>query len=253
MLPASAIAASLRDNNSQGAALSSYTAILHSACLRRGLYGQNHTASDLGHQILAAALDPDECYHIRDIQIHQDDVIFYLTEGYLIFGKPVNGAPMSAVFTTDVEGGDAEVVLLPPDRAERRTLAAFTESPNLDEHFTQAIFFFTDGTAKTLADSIRADPSSEKSSTYGLLMADKWNLPVTGLSSSFESRMVLDLLTKASGARGFFDASLRGRTLGDFDVVHDSRASEQIAVGRVAVHNETAQWETLDPLRSEKL
>jgi hypothetical protein len=216
---------------------------VHIACVA-GAYGQAHTASDLGHQILAAGLDPAECYHIRDIQIHQDDVNFYLTEGYLIFGKPVNGAPVSAVFTTDVEGGDAEVVLLPPDRAERRTLSAFTESPNLDEHFTQAIFFFTDGTAKSLTDSIRANPLTEKSSTYGLLMADRWNLAITGLSSSFETRMILDLLTNAAGAHGFFDASIRGRTLGDFDVVHDSRASEQIAVGRVAVHNETAQWET---------
>jgi hypothetical protein len=198
----------------------------------------------LGHQVLAADLDPDECYHVRDIQIHQDDVTFYLTEGYLIFGKRVNGAPLSAVFTTDVEGGDAEVVLLPPDRAERRTLSAFTGAPNLDEHFSQAVFFFTDGTAKSLADSVRANPSNEKSSTYGRLVADRWNLPVTGLSSSFETRIVLDLLTKAAGAHGFFDAALRGRTLGDFDVVHDARANEQIAVGKVAVHNEKAEWET---------
>ena len=214
-----------------------------------GLWGQSHIApghiaSDLGHQVLAADLDPNECYHIRDIQIHQDDVTFYLTEGYLIFGKPVNGAPLSAVFTTDVEGGDAEVVLLPPDRAERRTLSAFTESPNLDEHFTQAVFFFTDATAKSLADSIHADPSTEKSSTYGRLMADRWNLGVTGLSSSFETRIVLDLLTRPGGEHGFFDAALRGRTLGDFDVVHDGRANEQIAVGRVVVHNEIPQWET---------
>lgn len=209
-----------------------------------GLYGQSHTASDLAHQILAADLDPDECYRIRDVQIHQDDVTFYLTEGYLIFGKPVNGVPVSAVFTTDVEGGDAEVVLLPPDRAERRTLSAFTESPNLDEHFSQGVFFFTDGTAKTLADTIRGNPSTEKSSTYGRLMADKWNLTVTSMSSSFETRMVLDLLTKTRGANGLFEAALRGRTLGDFDVMHDSRASEQIAVGKVAVHGDTAQWET---------
>ena len=213
------------------------------------LYGQAHTAAELGHQVLAADLDASECYHVRDIQIHQDDITIYLTEGYLIFGKPVNGAPVSAVFTTDVEGGDAEVVLLPPDRAERRTMAAFTSSPNLDEHFTQGVFFFTDGTARSLIDSIRSDasidkPTAEKSSTYGRIMAEKWNLAVTGLSSSFETRIVLDLLTKAPGAHGFFDATLRGRTLGDFDVVHDSRASEQIAVGKVAIHGETGQWET---------
>ena len=169
-----------------------------------GLYGQSqtasgHSASELGHQVLAADLDPDECYHIRDVQIHQDDVTFYLTDGYLIFGKPVNGAPLSAVFTTDVEGGDAEVVLLPPDRAERRTLSAFTESPNLDEHFTQAVFFFTDGTGKSLADTIHANPATEKSSTYGRLMADKWNLTDTSLSSSFGTRISPGPVNKGAG------------------------------------------------------
>lgn len=238
------VRAVLRDNESQVRHFRHLQPLLVCLVCAGSLYGQAHAATDLGHDILAADLDAAECYHVRELQIHQDDVTFYLTEGYLIFGKPVNGSPVSAVFTTDVEGGDAEVVLLPPDRAERRTLAAFTEAPNLDEHFTQAVFFFTDGTAKSLMDSIRADPSAEKSSTYGRLMADKWNFAVTGLSSSFETRIILDLLTKAPGAHGFFDATLRGRTLGDFDIIHDARASEQIGAGKAATHGDTTQLET---------
>ena len=185
-----------------------------------------------------------ECYHIHDIQIHQEDATFYLTEGYLIFSRPVNGAPVSAVFSTDVEGGDAEVVLLPLDRAERRTLATFTGAPNLDEHFTQGVFFFTDGTARALAERVRSDPSAEKTSTIGRLMAEKWNLTVTNLTSSFETRIVLDLLTTDATGKGFFDATLRGRKLGDFDVIHDVRAGEQIAAGKITMHDGTAQWET---------
>lgn len=213
---------------------------------------QPRTAADLGHQILAASLDPAECYHIRDIRIVQEDATFYLTEGYLIFGKPVNGTPVSAVFTTEVEGGDAEVLLLPPDRAERRTLAAFTGSPNLDEHFTQAVFFFTDGTARSLNDRVRTDPTAKKDPTAGLLMADKWNLTLTSLTSGLETRIVLDLLTKGAAAEGngadfgagFFEATLRGRTLGEFDVIHDARASEQIGVGKAVFRDSTLQWET---------
>lgn len=205
---------------------------------------QSHTAADLGREVLAASLDPAECYHIRGLQIRQSDVTFYLTEGYLIFGKPVNGAPVSAVFTTEVDGGDAEVVLLPPDRAERRTLAAFTASPNLDEHFTQVVFFFTEGTARSLAQRLRTDPSAEKVTGLGLLMAEKWNPIVANLTSSFETRIVLDLLTKSATGEGFFDATLRGRTLGDFDVIRDVRASEQIAAGKVEVHDGAPQWTT---------
>lgn len=205
---------------------------------------QLHSASDLGHQVLAASLDPSECYHIREIRIDQADVTFYLTEGYLIFGKPVNGAAVSAVFTTEVEGGDAEVVLLPPDRAERRSLAAFTASPNLDEHFTEAVFFFTDDTARSLGERVRADPSSSRDPAFGRLMAERWNLAVSNLTSGFQTRIVLDLLMHRAGGKGFFEAVVRGRTLGDFDVIRDRRTSEQIAAGKVVNHDGSQQWET---------
>ena len=203
-----------------------------------------HTASDLAHQVLSASLDPSECYHVRDVEIHQQDVTFYLTEGYLIFGTPVNGAPISAVFSTDVEGGEGEVVLLPPDRAERQTLASFTGSPNLDEHFTNAVFFFTDAGARALAERIRKDPTAEKSKEMGLLMADRWNVTVTNLTTSFETRIVLDLMTKGPSGQGFFDATVRGRKLGDFDVVHDARAAEQIGAGKVEFRSGVGTWET---------
>lgn len=204
----------------------------------------SHTASNLAQQVLSASLNPAECYHVRDIEIHQQDVTFYLTEGYLIFGTPVNGAPISAVFSTDVEGGDGEVVLLPPDRAERQTLASFTGSPNLDEHFTNAVFFFTDAGARALAERIQKDPTAEKSKEMGLLMADKWNLTVTNLTTSFETRIVLDLMTKGPSGQGFFDATVRGRKLGDFDIVHDARAAEQIGAGKVEFRNGVGTWET---------
>ena len=77
---------------------------------------------------------------MRDVSIVKDDISIYLTDGHLIFSKPVAGRPIAAAFTADVEGGDGEVILLPPDRAERRSLAAFIHSPNLDEHFRTAIF-----------------------------------------------------------------------------------------------------------------
>lgn len=206
------------------------------------------SALDLGHEVLAATLDPDECYHVREIQLHEDDANFYLTDGYLIFGKPVNGAPVSAVFSADLEGGDAELVLIPPDRAERRTLAAFTSAPNLDEHFSQAVFFFTDPAARALAAQIRSDPSAEKVPAYGRLIAEKWGVTVTSLMSSFDTRIVLDLLsppaTPADYAHGFFEAALRGRKLGEFDVIDDSRATEQIAAGKLSTRDGIPNWET---------
>ena len=72
---------------------------------------------DLARAIAEISLDPGECYRVRDLTIVKEDARFYLTDGYLIFGKPVAGARVSAVFTADVEGGDAEVLLMPPVRS----------------------------------------------------------------------------------------------------------------------------------------
>ena len=203
-----------------------------------------YKAADLGRQVLDASLDPAQCYHVHDLRIHQSDADFYLTDGYLIFGKPVDGVPVSAVFTTEVEGGDAEVVLLPPDRAERRTLAAFTSSPNLNEHFTHALFFFTDGTAQSLAESIRAEGGREKDPAVGLLMAEKWAPTITAVSGGLETRLVLDLFTPASERRGFFQATLRGRRLGEFEIVRDEREPEQILAGKITESGPAIQWDT---------
>ena len=68
-------------------------------------------------------------------------------EGTLSFATGVVGRTVAAVFTTaGVEAGDAEVLVMPTSASERASLAAYTNSPNLDEHFDSAVFLFTDGT-----------------------------------------------------------------------------------------------------------
>src|SRR5437764_2886165 len=93
------------------------------------------TAADTARAIRENSFDRDECYRVRDLTFIKEDIRLYLTEGNLIFSKPVGGHRIAAVFSADVDGGDGEVILFPPDRAERRSLAAFVDAPNLDEHF----------------------------------------------------------------------------------------------------------------------
>src|SRR5580704_159943 len=79
--------------------------------------------ADLARSIRQAGLDPEECYRVHDLSFQKEDIRMYLTDGYLIFSKPVAGQSRSALFTADVEGGDGEVILLPPYRGERQSLA----------------------------------------------------------------------------------------------------------------------------------
>ena len=204
---------------------------------------QEHRAADLGKAILSAGLDSNECYRIRDLQFSQEDAQFFLTDGYLMFGKPVNGRPLSAVFSADAEGGDAEVLLLPPDRSERKSLALHTGAPNLNEHFRAAIFFFTDSTAKTLLDQITAN-GARRSSDIGALLSERWAPIVKNISGSFESRLVLDLMTPGLSGHGFFGAVVSGDKVGNFDVVRDDRAYEQVIAGQASEKNGVSVWDT---------
>ena len=87
------------------------------------------------------------------------DIKIYLSEGSVSFLTPVDHRLVAALFTTEgTEGGDAEVILLPPSASERASLASFTKTPNLDEHFGTALFFFTDNTAQEILDQVHRSP-----------------------------------------------------------------------------------------------
>ena len=103
-----------------------------------------------GRSAPAHALDANECYRVLDLNFSKEDVKIYLASGYLVFAKPIGGAHLGAIFVTDAEAGDADLVLIPPNRSERASLAKFTGSPTLDEHFKAAAFVFTDGTGDRL-------------------------------------------------------------------------------------------------------
>ncbi len=204
---------------------------------------QTRLAADLGRSVVAAGLDPSECYRVRDLELAEEDAHFYLTDGYLIFGKPVHGAPVSAVFSGDVDAGDAELILLPPDRAERKSLASYTGSPNLDEHFRTAIFLFTEPRARALVDRVRSAPGVKKLPDIGALMAEQWNRTLANIESSYESRVVLDLLSPEHAA-GFFEAVIQGRKLGNFDFLYDRRSPESLLAGQIVERKGAPYWDT---------
>ncbi len=106
-----------------------------------------------------------------ELNITKEDLKLYLTSGYLIFTKPIQGVRLGAAFVADTDGGDAEVLLLPPNRAERQSLALFTKSPTLEEHFKTAVLLFTDGTGDDLWSQIQSNPTQKKKA--GSRLADR--------------------------------------------------------------------------------
>src|SRR5215831_10672394 len=131
-------------------------------------------ASEIARAIRENSFDRDECYRVRDLAINKEDIRIYFTQGYLMFSKPVAGRPIAAIFSADVDGGDGEIILFPPDRAERRSLAGYIGAPNLDDHFRAALLLFTGEDYDRLKSQLADNPSNRKAPDIGALMDDQW-------------------------------------------------------------------------------
>ena len=200
-------------------------------------------AAEYARAVQAAGFDPDQCYRVRDLAFQKDDLRFYLSEGHLIFSKPVEGRRLGAMFIGNVEGGDAEVLLFPPHRSERLSLASFARTPNLNEHFTFALFLFTDGTGEQLMQQIQAG-APKPAPEMGTSLASMYSETLRNMSASYEIRIVQDRFSAGGPATGFFYAALTGKTVGNFDLLYDPTQRDQITVGQVVFRDNRTYFDT---------
>lgn len=214
-----------------------------------GLAAWGQTAAEAGRQLRELTLDPQQCYRVRELSLPHEDLKLYFTEGYLIFSRPVAGRVVAAVFSGEIEGGDAEVLLMPPDRGERMSLASFLNTPNLNEHFNSALLLFTDDSGDELLRQIEAG-SREKSEQQGQLLAGAWNPVLQNLAGSFQVRMVRDLLAAGARRDGVFFAAVKGRRYGNFDLVYDPASPEQITAGQVVYRQDHAYFDVWTSFKS---
>lgn len=201
-------------------------------------------AADLARAIRENSFDRDECYRVRDLTLTREDIKVYLTEGHLIFSKPIAGRRIAAVFAADVEGGDAEVILMPPNRAERTSLARYINSPNLDEHFSAGVFLFTGDEYDSLRKQIEQNPSNKRTPDAGALLDDRWGPTLRNLGTSYLTRLTLDLLGGPGHPRGLFAAMLSGTHLGNFDLLCDPLTPEQIFAGQLVNRSDRLYFDT---------
>jgi len=185
---------------------------------------QNSSATDmlaLYRDLRTVALDPDRTYHIRDAAIDREELHLYLNDGTIGFTKDVAGKITGAFFE-----GDGQVLLRPPDLAERTSLGLFTQVGVLDEKFTSAYLRFNDDTFAQLQRSMLKIDSVP---TYA---AD--NERVTTSLAALDALRLLGSFSSDSSQFRDPDRYLHARLatrLGIFDVVYDSLAAEQFLVG----------------------
>ena len=192
------------------------------------------SAAALGDSLQHVSLDPERTYKVRDLELVRGDIKIYLNEGVISFLTPVHGRSVGAFFTTEgVEAGDGELILMPPQRSERASLASYTKTPNIDEHFGSGLFFFTDDTVHELLAAIgrgvvRRAPDAATS------LGGRVNPLAREVAAQLEIPLVAALLDNHRVADGIFYAMIGGRVLGAFDVTYDPTDPEPISVGRIS-------------------
>src|SRR5580765_7513830 len=174
------------------------------------------TAADIARAIRENSFDPAECYRVRDLSLVREDIRLYFTDGHLIFSKPVAGRRIAAVFAADVEGGDAEVILFPPDRGERSALSRYIHSPNLDDHFRAAVLLFTGDEYEQLRAQLPNNPANKKAPEIGALLDQEWTPALRNLGASYQTRLTHELIGGPGRRGSMFAAMIASPKLNNF-------------------------------------
>ncbi len=190
------------------------------------------TTGDLYARIRSVGLDPQRVYHVRDAAIDRPSLHLDFDDGTLAFTEDICGRITGAFFE-----GEGEILLRPPDRAERGSLALFTGMAILEEQFTAGYLRFNDDTAVTLQRFLTPAPE-------GVEFIREWSDGSRSLAEFDALRLFLDFshsLPTSGGAepeRKFpplLHAHLVGKKLGPFEVVWDAADAEPLWAGQPRV------------------
>jgi hypothetical protein len=176
---------------------------------------------ELLKQLERVTLDRTQVYVIRDAHITRARMNLYLNRGFIAFMTPVQGKVTGAVFW-----GEGEVLMIPPDRAEKRNLAQFTRAPILEEKVDSVYMRFTDQTAQELLAASR-QPDPDDPEQPGPLV-ERWAAVAQALDFETSARILTDLLGDRS--HPYFYARVKGEGLGVFEIVDDERLAEPFSI-----------------------
>jgi hypothetical protein len=194
------------------------------------------TGADRLQKIRDVRFTPDGCWRVRDVFLEREDLKIHFSDGYLLFAQPVEGRTLAAAFLAATETGEGEVILIPPSRSERQSLARFLGTPVLQEHIRTALMFFTDDTAEVLRKTLAENEFNRVDREAGQKLAEDWRPVARNMIAAYEARMLMDSFSPLGVRAGFFAAAVSGVKLGRFDLMVDARRGEQVTLGQVAWH-----------------
>lgn len=186
----------------------------------------------LYRQLREIQLDPDAVYKIREASVEREDIHIVLEDGTIGFTHAVDGRITGAFFE-----GEGEILLIPPDRVEKRSLGLFTNTGILEEKFSSIYLRFNDDLASELITYTRGKVEDPQE------FVNRWSSVVTSLSEADALRLMTSFLNGHKTADGkivtpegdhMLRARINGVNMGVFDLFFDTDAREQISVGQLS-------------------
>ena len=188
-------------------------------------------------QLQKVGLDPARTYHIREAALDWPGLHLTLEDGEICFTNNVAGKITGAFFE-----GDGEVLLSPPNKVERASMALFTGMAILEDRFTTAYFRFNDDMFGELQPHLR--PTSD-----GQDFASRWNDTAVHLGELDAMRLLVSFSealpvagrpaqTSGAGAPAqkdddrFLHARVESPLLGAYDLFYDEKAFESVVAGQ---------------------
>ncbi|MGC2745800.1 MAG: M1 family aminopeptidase [Candidatus Angelobacter sp.] len=199
----------------------------------------------LYRELLNPSFDAKDVYQIREVSIMMEDLHISISDGTIAFVREVNGHITGAIFE-----GVGEVLLVPPNRAERTSLALFTGSAVLEQRFQSAYLRFSDD---KIVDELRSGLRGHAEDAQEFIA--RWQQPALLLARG-DALPILQAMTSASlqPAASFLHLRIGGTTAGIVDIFFDSSAAEQISVAQASVLNNVSYFDiwTAFPMRSAR-
>ncbi len=193
-----------------------------------------HPAEELFLRLGKVGLDATRVYHVRDAHVDRPGLYLTLEDGTIGFTEDVLGHVTGAIFE-----GEGEVLVLPPDRAERSSLALFTGSAILEEKLTFGYLRFNDGTFNELQPYLT--PAAD---APAFLL--QWGVQASDMAAADALRLLTTYAALLPSSEAspepvrdarldrMLHARLHGVKLGAFDLIYDSHpdslSAEQVQI-----------------------
>jgi hypothetical protein len=207
------------------------------------------TTAGLYARLRSVGLDEHRVYRVRGASIDRPNLHIVLDDGILAFTEDICGRTTGAYFE-----GEGEVLLRPPNKVERGSMALFTGMAILEEQFSSAYFRFNDDTAASWLANL--SPVSE-----GAEIVKQWDGMSRNFAESDALRLLLDFshflpapgLDSAQEFPRLLHAHLQGKKLGNFELFWDASAAEPLWAGQIRFREGVPFWDVWTSFRPSAL